>query len=246
MKKNLFITFSLFIVIFAIMGIINKVNAANVEITFKDENIFNTIKNYYPEGIVSKDTNNLKLVMTEEAIASIRKLDLTGSTKSITWEGEHRIKDLTGLEKLTNLTRLTLDNNMITDLSPLSNLKKLNHLVLNNNSIEDLSPLANLDLEILYVSDNPKLRDVSVVKNFTKLKQFTAAHCNLSQSNLESIGKCTNLVSLFIQGNTDITDISALANCKKLIRLGIGHTSVSSIDPISNITTLQQLRTRKL
>ena len=36
MKKNLFITFSLFIVIFAIMGIINKVNAANVSIAFSD------------------------------------------------------------------------------------------------------------------------------------------------------------------------------------------------------------------
>ena len=76
------------------------------------------------------------------------------------------IHNLNGIENLTNLAHLWLENNKISNLSPLANLTNLTRLHLDQNQIDDISPLANLmNLEVLGLNFNQisDLRPLSAV-----------------------------------------------------------------------------------
>ena len=221
MKKNILITFILIVSMIVFMGMLNKVNAANVEITFKDENMFRLVVNQLLPATVATNSKEYKIVMTDEAISKVEVLNLTGSLPSLSWPGEHRIKDLSGIENFTKLKRLTLDNNLITDLTP----------------------LANLDLTELNIRNNKELTDISIVQNFENLNQLILDSCGITQDNMEAICKCTNLTKLGLHGCLNINDISKVSNLTKLQRLWIGRTSITSLDPIKELTTLKELDT---
>lgn len=221
MKKNILITFILIVSMIAFMGMFNIVNAANVEITFKDENMFRLVVNQLLPATVATNSKEYKIVMTDEAISKVEVLNLTGSLPSLSWPGEHRIKDLSGIENFTKLKRLTLDNNLITDLTP----------------------LANLDLTELNIRNNKELTDISIVQNFENLNQLILDSCGITQDNMEAICKCTNLTKLGLHGCLNINDISKVSNLTKLQRLWIGRTSITSLDPIKELTTLKELDT---
>ena len=218
MKKNIFITFILIVSMIAFMGMLNKVNAADVEITFKDENLYRIMVNEL-SSITSRDADNYKIVMSEEAIAKVQRLDLTGNLPTLSWPGEHRIKDLSGIENFKNLKILTLTQNLISDITP----------------------LANLDLTQLNMNYNPNLENISIVQNFDKLEQLVVSSSILSQDNIDAISKCTNLTKLGISECKKINDISKLKSLTKLQRLWMGGTSVTSLDALKDLTTLKEL-----
>ena len=60
------------------------------------------------------------------------------------WASQSGIGNLTGLEYVTELTKLSLWANNISDLTPLQNLTKLTYLRLARNRINDVSPLSGL------------------------------------------------------------------------------------------------------
>jgi len=79
------------------------------------------------------------------------------------------IRDITGLERFTNLQRLDLAKNDLTDLSPLAGLTKLEFLSLEDNAIEDVSPLAGLTgLKVLHLYKN-RITDVAPLASLTNL-----------------------------------------------------------------------------
>lgn len=220
MKKNIFITFILIVSMIAFMGMLNKVNAADVEITFKDKILYDKVIQFYNSSVTSKDADNLKIVMPDNVIAKITYLDLTGSAPTLTVSEDRRIKDLSGIEKFTALRTLRLDKNAITDLSPLANL---------------------VNLTVLDIRTNPDLTDVSVVENFPNLVQLILENCNISQDSIDAISKCTNLTKLSLGNNPNINDISKLKNLTKLQRIWVGRTSITSLDALKDLTTLKEL-----
>lgn len=219
MKKNIFITFILIVSMIAFMGMLNKVNAADVEISLPDENLFRLISEELRPAIKSGDSENRIIIMTDEAISKVQVLNLKGSVPTLSWPGEHRIKDLSGIEIFTKLKRLTLDNNLITDLTP----------------------LANLDLTELNIRNNKELTDISIVQNFENLNQLIVEGCKISQDNIDAISKCTNLTKLSLGNDPNINDISKLKSLTKLQRIWIGRTSISSFDALKDLTTLKEL-----
>ncbi|WGD37297.1 leucine-rich repeat domain-containing protein [Lysinibacter sp. HNR] len=73
------------------------------------------------------------------------------------------IKDISGLEAFTSLTKLSLGNRSVTNLKPLASLTKLTFLELQGNQITDVMPLANLkNLAHLNLSGNQNLGDVAL------------------------------------------------------------------------------------
>ena len=219
MKKNIFITFILIVSMIAFMGMLNKVNAANVEITFKDENMYRLVVNQLAPATVSTNSKEYKIVMTEEAISKVQNLNLTGNLPTLSWPGEHRIKDISGIEYFTGLKQLVLDKNLITDLTPLS----------------------NLDLTVLDIRNNRELTNITPVQNLKNLHQLSVGGSNISDSSLDVISKCTNLTKLGINSCPNIKDISKLESLTKLQRLWIGNTSITSIDVLKNLTELKEL-----
>jgi len=97
------------------------------------------------------------------------------------------IKDLTGIESLTNLAYLNLDWSPLEDISQLSQLTNLTTLKLYNNKISDLSPLQGLiNLEKLWLSDN-KISDVNALKGLINLKTLDLRYNEISDVDKHSL-----------------------------------------------------------
>ena len=82
---------------------------------------------------------------------------------------EHPFESLVGIQNLTSLTNLTINDRSLTDISPLSGLTSLTSLQLHTNRIRDLSPLSGLTgLTQLTLSEN-LITDLSALSGLTNL-----------------------------------------------------------------------------
>ena len=156
------------------------------------------------------------------------------------WALEAGIRDLTGLEFATNLTKLTLDFNSITDtdVSRLRGMTKLRALGLSGNNLSDVSPLAGLTkLEWLYLSAN-NISDISPLRGMTRLRALDLSNNNLSD--VSPLAGLTRLLQLYLGGN-NISDISPLRGLTRLLQLYLGGNNISDISPLRELTRLGYL-----
>ncbi len=138
--------------------------------------------------------------------------------KLIGFEAKDRnIRDLTGLERATNLQWLTLGSNEIQDLSPLSGLPHLKGLWIYLNPISDIRPLSDL----------------------VNLETLDVGACQLSD--IQPLEKLTRLERLRLHVNS-IQDIRPLANLKRLRELWLQYNRIVDITPLSGLIALQELR----
>jgi Leucine-rich repeat (LRR) protein len=160
------------------------------------------------------------------------------------------LKDLSPLQKLTNLTKLKIwETDEICDLSPLAELTKLTHLSLGipfrqescNFDINTLSVISNLTYLNL---SSIKITDYNFINTLTQLTTLVLVTTGIK--NLDILTKLTNLENLNIIED-DVTDFSPLTNLPKLTSLSIGLVSFEvgfaygSSDKISIINYFQQL-----
>ena len=129
------------------------------------------------------------------------------------------ISSIEGLQYLENLESLYLTNDQISDLTPLANLTNLKDIGMWNNQISDISPLSGLTgLYYLCLNEN-SISDISVL----------------------DYSKFTNLETLKFGGN-NVSDITSLTNLTDSIKnLELRDNSIMSVDPISNLTSLEIL-----
>ena len=161
------------------------------------------------------------------------------------------IRDLTGLEFATSLTRLDLrsvwvptgaDYNRISNLLPLSGLTNLRYLDLFSNDITDVSALSGLtNLTHLRLGWNEDITDISALAGLTNLERL-----DLRQTGITDISALAGLTRLQLLqlDNTKITDISALAGLTKLKTLSLYYcadVSDSDISVLSGLTNLESL-----
>ncbi|MBC1388549.1 internalin [Listeria innocua] len=150
----------------------------------------------------------------------------------------NQISDISPLANLTNLSYLDLYNNQISDISPLANLANLSYLDLYNNQISDISPLANLtNLSGLRLNSN-QISDVSPLSNLTKLNLLPLDDNQISD--VSPLANLTNLSNLTLDNN-QISDVSPLSNSTNLRILGLSYNQISDISPLSNLTNLFNL-----
>ncbi len=163
------------------------------------------------------------------------------------------IRDLTGLEFATNLTRLDLgtefvsgsgvvNSNSISDFSSLSNLTSLTWLDIGNTSISDVSWLSSLtNLEWLTLSYN-SISDVSALSSLTNLRWLHLSDNSISDVSalVSALSNLTSLISLSLGGNP-ISDFSPLSNWTSLERLSLIGSSISDVSWLSSLTNLEWL-----
>src|SRR5262245_22170209 len=127
------------------------------------------------------------------------------------------IKDLSGMEKCTNLLQLNLAKNEIVDVSALKDIKNLQSLDLSNNKIADATPIGNIAaLQFLELSDN-QIESVQPLSTLTKLS------------------------ALYIAGNK-IADVTPLAKLEKLSSLDLARNQVVDLKPLTNVGILSLLK----
>ncbi|QEL83381.1 leucine-rich repeat domain-containing protein [Bacillus mycoides] len=142
------------------------------------------------QSIVEKQTESKKVILDknlqqhinkknfgrENLNAPITKEDLLQiKTLEILKEKGKEIKDLTGLEYMTNLENLTLEGVGLKNIEFISKLKQLKDVNVSHNKIEDITPLSSLEnLQWLNLADN-HIKDVSVLGSMLDLLSLKLA-----------------------------------------------------------------------
>lgn len=127
-----------------------------------------------------------------------------------------QIKDLSGIEQLSNLKKISFSFNDIEDLSPLAKLTDLEQLHLSQNRIADIGPLASLKkMKRLFLSAN-RIEDISPLAQLRDLEWL-----------------------LLIENQ--IADISPLEGLQKLTLLRLNNNLIESVDPLANLPGLNEL-----
>ena len=128
-----------------------------------------------PGGFVHIPDSNLRAAIAEELgkspNAPITVKEMEGLGRLVA--RNRGIRDLTGIQFATNLSKIDLRDNEISDLSPLAGLINLRELRLDHNfQPSDLSPLAGLiNLEVLDFTFN--VSDLSPLAGLINLEVFT-------------------------------------------------------------------------
>ena len=153
--------------------------------------------------------------------------------------GDNRISDVSALKALTNLKRLRLGANYrISDASPLEGLTNLTFLDLDSNRISDVSPLKGLtNLTWLDLDDNG-IVDVSPLKGLANLKYLDLDGNRISD--MSPLKALTNLTFLDIDEN-EISDISVLSALINLTVLDLEGNKISDISVLSTLVNLTEL-----
>ncbi|EHC6581556.1 hypothetical protein JSZ73_001447 [Listeria monocytogenes] len=132
--------------------------------------------------------------------------------------------DLSGVENLTSLSWLVLNNTEISDLSPVKDLKRLSTLQVTGCGISDLSSLSNLtSLTSLYLEHN-NISDLSPLANLTGL-----TFMRLDGNEISDISSLSRLVRLGLLNltNNQISDVSPLKKLSQLTNISIANQSLS-------------------
>jgi len=113
-------------------------DTASFDVTFSYDKLLNYFMDKRIVNSICTTLNKSIEEITNEDLQTITSLSLSSV-------GNYDLSvDLTGLEHLSNLQTLILNDCKINDITPISQLTSLTHLELVNNEIEDFSPLENL------------------------------------------------------------------------------------------------------
>ena len=151
------------------------------------------------------------------------------------------ISDLSPFADLINLERLGFWNTSVSDLSPLAGLTKLRWLgFFSSPMISDLSPLAGLtNLKELhtYSSNRPGLLPLKSLTGLVALSVFGSG-----VSDISPLAELINIEQLSLEGNRNISDISALASLKKLVYLNLHTNQIEDVSPLAGLHNLERLQ----
>ena len=124
--------------------------------------------------------------------------------------------DLSHLEDLTSLQRLSLDSMKITSIESLENFRSLIELNISNTSVIDLSPLRELQkLEVLAISNTPA-SNLKPLEDLSRLKVFAAS-------------------------GTPLADVSPLHYLVSLQRIYLSHTNIKNLAPLVGLPVLEEI-----
>ena len=174
------------------------------------------------------------------AVTEAEMKTLTSLSARSFWDSAARrgrfVSDLTGLEKATNLTTLTLDAASSANLSTLSRLTNLTTLTLSG-SYTNLSALSSLtNLTTLNLPNGISSTGISAVSSLTNLTTLNLQSNSLSD--ISALSGLTNLTTLTLYGL--FTNISALSGLTNLTTLDLwgSFTDISALSSLTNLTTL--------
>lgn len=163
-------------------------------------------------------------------------LDLAGLTQLRV--SRMQIRNLAGIEQLTNLTHLSLSENPLVDLAPLAGLSNLKELHLRQTGISDLSPLSGLtQLERLFLDHN-EITDLEPLRPLTGLTRLGIWDNEIAD--ISPLAGMTKLTVLDMAEN-QILDLTPLAGMERLRWLWAADNPLEDLTPISGLSTLEEL-----
>lgn len=204
----------------------SNIESNNSKIVFKDINF---------EQVIREKINKPKGDLYAADVKDITSIILGIQTPNDGWK---EVKDISGIENLSNLFELNLDGNRVADISSLKGLTKLKWLRLYSSGVSDISSLKELtNLYELELSDN-KISDINILKNLPNLKRLGLGSNKISD--ISVLSSLTNLTYLDLYGDK-INDISVLEKLTNLNDLELGENQISDINVLKGMTNLEFL-----
>ncbi len=205
---------------FSLLGLAALTDQARAQEIFPDESLRAVIK----EILVKKQIN--KEQIEEADLKSIFFLEARG----------RGIKDLTGLEKCTNLASIKLPENQIESVAALAELKNVQELHLQQNKISDIAPLGGMEkLQYIQLENN----QVAKLDGLDKLSNLRSLYLSGNQvESLAPLAEVSKLTSLYLDGNK-VSDLSPIANLKWIELLGLKNNQISDLSPLAGFTELR-------
>ena len=157
---------------------------------------------------------------------------------------KNRIRDITPLTSLTNLTKLNLGRNQFTNIYPLNTLSELTTLELRGNELQDIKPLSTLrQLVTLGLGETTNLSwgfsyNLSPLKPLSKLTTL-----NLNKNQLQSIAPLSALRQLkkLDLSENKVTAIVPLETLINLKTLNLSSNQLNDITPLKGLVNLKEL-----
>lgn len=193
----------------------------------------------------------------EDAAAKIPAEKLNLSIRDVTQEEFEKI-----LQKYPNMNRIYINSAKITSIELLKNITNLKDVYIDADGVEDFSPLAELtNINRLTV----KSKKLNNVKWMSKLTNLISASINASSnltsiegipqalglkgisfenasiSDLTPVNVLTNLEKIELRYCT-LTDLSALANNKKLNDVNMYGAIIEDFSSLEGVTTLKRIQ----
>lgn len=142
----------------------------------------------------------------------------------------NQIDSITGISNLTKLTKLDLAHNQLTDISDLSNCTELTELIVSNNDLDSVSCLSSLkkllrvDFSFNQVTSLPKLDGCALV---------SVDGSNNDISNIDNLAVLKQLNAVNMDYNKNLSSITALAGCRKLVFINVYGTKVTNVKALT-------------
>lgn len=232
---------------------VNKINsledtyAATMPASFNDQNFYDCVLAEFQSEFPNETVASTGL--TDAQLAKIAELTCSGQDKA----DEEKISDVTGLNKMTSLTKLGLSFQNLSEIDITSNTA-LTYLAISKNNISSIDVARNTSLATLAMSYNG-LTGIDVSQN-TSLTYLDVSHNNIaalnltSNTQLETLGITYNkLTTLNLVNNTSLTELYAagnqftsldLSHNVMLELIGLESNQLTSLD-VSNNVALEKL-----
>ncbi|CAM3278708.1 leucine-rich repeat domain-containing protein [Occultella aeris] len=147
------------------------------------------------------------------------------------------ISDLSGLDRLTELSSLDVTGNTVTDLTPLAGLN-LWGVVITDNPVSDLSPLAGLTSLTNLGASGTQVVDLEPLAG-----QGTLAYLGLRGTGISDIGPLASMGNLneVDLGDNAIADVGPLAGHDYLTGLDLSRNAVTDLGALGPLPQLWTL-----
>ena len=193
-------------------------NVENLDIRNNEISDISVTKNYKKLNWLMANTNKIKDISPLQNNKELNYLDLENN----------QIEDVSSITDLSKLETLNLNNNKITkiDASKLTNLTKL---YIDQNGLESIDSISKLTkLNDVNLSGN-KLTSVEALKDLTGLGML-----DLSKNQIKDIASLKNLAKLYnldVHSNP-IKDISVVKELKQLGDINVSETQITDLTPL--------------
>ncbi|MBC2152395.1 cell surface protein [Listeria innocua] len=204
---------------------------------------------YLKEGLKTIVGNPLLDELTEAHLETISTADISYMFGSSGYAVTGLVRDLTGLEKAVNLTKLYFSNQTeITNLNQIKNLPKLKKIVGITTGLNDIKALGEMpaleevELGGDYITDFTPLLEKENLKSFS-YNSYAWLDPAYHQIDNEEFTKFANLKSLETLDVTwnNISDLAALTADDHITHLNLSYNKFTNVAPIATMKKLKVL-----
>ena len=205
---------------------INVVNNSRLEQLYLHRNKLTSVTVTYHSALrtlwVRDNPNLIDLNCCRNAITNLDIANCT-SLKTLMCFENSSLSIIQGLESCTALTYIDCEDCAITNLSGVSSLNSLEKLYCRNNQIRSLDVSNKLNLSILRLTGN------------TLLTSVNCSSCALKEL---YVGGCGAITTLLCYNNSNLTEITGLANCISMKKLSCYSCSLTNLPGLNGMVDL--------